>query len=240
MKRSKPFIFPESRILKPRELPGVYRTLRKEFGPQHWWPGETPFEVTVGAILTQNTAWSNVETAIANLKRAGKLSPRALRRISKKQLAGLIRPAGYFNIKTDRLKHFIQFLFNEYGGDVRRMSREEGGRLRDKLLNVKGIGPETADSILLYACQKHFFVIDAYTKRIFSRHRLIDPRPPQGLNRSYEEWQEFFTRALAHKVRGDRKKIALYNDFHAQIVHLGKFFCKSKPRCEICPLRSYL
>lgn len=240
MKHSRPFIFPESRILKPRELGGVYRTLLKAFGPQHWWPGETPFEVIVGAILTQNTAWSNVEKAIKNLKRAEKLSPRALRSLSKKQLAGLIRPAGYFNIKADRLKHFIQFLFEEYSGDVRKMSREKSGPLREKLLRVKGIGPETADSILLYACQKPIFVIDAYTKRIFSRHRLVDSSPLQGLKQGYDDWQEVFTRALWFETKPGRQKVALYNEYHAQIVYLGKHFCNTKPRCETCPLRPYL
>jgi endonuclease-3 related protein len=139
----------------------------------------------------------------------------------------LIRPAGYFNIKANRLKHWISFLFKEYGGNFKGMLRETGEELSKKLLAVKGIGPETADSILLYAAQKPFFVIDAYTKRVFARHRLF------SLDASYEEWQKLFTRALP-------KKVSLYNDFHAQIVAVGKKFCRTRPLCEICPLRRYL
>jgi len=227
MKSSKAFIYPESRTLKKKQLETVYRTLRKALGHQHWWPGQTPFEVTIGAILTQNTAWSNVEKAIANLKKADKLTPRAMRDLPKPQLARLIQPAGYFNLKADRLRHFIDFLFAEYGGHVDRMRREKGDVLRRKLLGVKGIGPETADSILLYAVQKRFFVIDAYTKRIFARHKLYD------LHGSYEGWQRLFTQSLP-------KKIGLYNDYHAQIVMVGKSYCRTKPRCDICPLRVYL
>ncbi len=228
MKSSKPFIFPKSRKLRARELPGVYRTLRRALGPQHWWPGETPFEVMVGAILTQNTAWKNVERAIRNLKKAGVLNPRALHRIPQKKLARLIQPAGYFNIKAERLKHFVKFLFTEYGGRPDIMFHERGAALRRKLLAVKGIGPETADSMLLYAAGKPFFVIDAYTKRIFARHRL------HALEGGYEAWQRQFEEALP-------KRVSLYNDFHAQIVAVGKDYCRTgRPRCEICPLRIYL
>ena len=212
------FFFPKSRRLKPAELFGVYRTLRKARGHQHWWPGRTPFEVIVGAILTQNTAWTNVEKAIRNLKHAYRLTPRALWEISRAELARLIRPAGYFNIKADRLKNFVRFLFATYGGKLDRMFREDGGRLREKLLAVKGIGPETADSILLYAAGKPFFVIDAYTRRIFSRHRLIAPQVlsrPGLLAMDYQAWQDLFAEALPREV-------PLYNDFHAQIVALGK------------------
>lgn len=194
----------------------------------------------IGAILTQNTAWSNVEKAIANLKRAGKLSPAGLRRLSQKKLAALIRPSGYFNIKAGRLKHFIRFLFDEYGGDVKRMSGEEGARLREKLLRVKGIGPETADSILLYAAQKPFFVIDAYTKRIFSRHRLESIKD-SGKGKFYEDWRALFTATLSAAVTHPTKRLDLFNDFHAQIVMLGKNFCKAKrPLCEVCPLSRFL
>lgn len=227
MKSSKRFYYPQSRRLKPRELIRVYRTLRGAFGHQHWWPGQTPFEVMIGAILTQNTAWTHVEKAIGNLKRAGKLNWRALDRISPTRLAQLIRPAGYFNIKADRLKHFIHFLKHEYGGKISKMKTENGARLREKLLAVKGIGEETADSILLYALEKPFFVIDAYTKRVFARHRFHD------LEASYQEWQRKFEEKLPPRVD-------LYNDFHAQIVHVGKNFCRTRPACELCPLQKYL
>ncbi len=212
--------------LRPAELPKVYSVLRKAFGYQHWWPGDTPFEVMVGAILTQNTAWTNVEKAILNLKNSKKLSLNAFRRISKHELARLIRPAGYFNIKADRLKHFVTFFVKEYQGDLRRMRKESLGILRQKLLGVKGIGPETADSILLYALNKRSFVIDAYTKRIFSRHGLASAAE------SYDHWQRIFVKALPHNTR-------LYNDFHAQIVHVGKGFCRKEPRCGLCPLNSF-
>ncbi len=227
MKSSKSFFYPKSRKLRPNELPKVYRTLRQAFGHQHWWPGETPFEVIVGAILTQNTAWTNVEKAIMNLKKNEMLTPEAFRKISEPALARLIRSAGYFNIKASRLKHFIRFLYSEYEGDLDSLCVEKGDPLRQKLLAVKGIGPETADSILLYAAQKPFFVIDAYTKRIFARHRLFP------YERSYESWRHLLQDALPHKV-------SLYNDFHAQIVAVGKRFCRTKPDCGNCPLNRYL
>lgn len=201
--------------------------MRETFGHQHWWPGETTFEVMIGAILTQNTAWSNVEKAILNLKRANQLNVRALSRISRRRLARLIRPAGYFNVKADRLKHFIGFLMREYRGNLKRMSREKGPILRQKLLEVKGIGEETADSILLYAFNKPFFVIDAYTKRIFARHGFYDLHGP------YHDWQKLFEKALP-------KKVPLYNDFHAQIVAIGKNYCRTKPQCDTCPLNKFL
>lgn len=227
MKSLNGLIYPKSRILKPSELPHVYRVLRAKFGHQNWWPGNTPFEIMVGAILTQNAAWTNVEKAIRHLKTRQVLTPRAMQKLSAKSLAQLIRPAGYFNIKADRLKHFLAFLFREYGGDIKRMAKEDGAILRHKLLAVKGIGPETADSILLYALNKPFFVIDAYTKRIFARHRLSRWQNP------YDEWQGLFTKSTP-------RKISLYNDFHAQIVALGKNFCRTKPLCEGCPLYKFL
>ncbi len=227
MKLSKPFIYPQSRKLRREELHSVYQALRKAFGHQHWWPGETPFEVIVGAILTQNTAWTNVEKAIINLKENGKLNPESLRRIAERGLAKLIRPAGYFNVKANRLKHFIRFLYSEYQGRVERLRAERGDALRQKLLAVKGIGPETADSILLYAAQKPYFVIDAYTKRVFARHRLLPRR------HSYDAWQRLFQKALPASV-------SLYNDFHAQIVAVGKRYCRTQPDCANCPLHPFL
>ena len=208
-------------------LRAIYDALHAHFGRRHWWPADSPFEIMVGAILTQNTAWNNVERAIGNLKKAKVLHPKTLFKMSSKKLAALIRPAGYFNIKADRLKQFMAFLFREYGGSIPRMFLENGDTLRKKLLAVKGIGPETADSILLYAGGKRFFVIDAYTKRIFARHKL------HRLDGSYDEWQNIFKDSLS-------KSVGLYNDFHAQIVAVGKDYCRTSPRCDICPLKSFL
>ena len=152
----------------------IYDRLYKRFGPQRWWPAKTPFEVMVGTILTQNTNWVNVEKAINNLKKAKVLNPVKLNKISVKRLAKLIRPAGYFNIKAKRLKNFINFLFSEYKANLKRMKKVDPWGLRTDLLQVNGIGPETADSILLYALNQPVFVVDAYTRRLLSRHNLID------------------------------------------------------------------
>lgn len=202
----------------------IYQRLFKEFGPQHWWPGQTKFEVMVGAILTQNTNWGNVEKAIKNLKQQRVLSPQALKDISPSQLASLIKPAGYFNVKTKRLKNFIEFFWREYNGDIHRMRKEPLSVLRPKLLSVNGIGPETADSILLYALDKPIFVIDAYTKRFLYRHNLA----PQ--NADYHSLQKLFMSSL-------REDVTLFNEYHALIVHLGKHFCRTKALCEGCPLQ---
>jgi len=204
-------------------LTEIYDKMFKHFGPQHWWPGETPFEVMVGAILTQNTNWGNVEKAISNLKGKGVLSPKALEALPPSKLAELIRPAGYFNVKAKRLKNFIHFLVEEYGGSVEKLSDEDLPKLREKLLEVSGIGPETADSILLYAALKKIFVIDQYTYRVLSRHHLI------GEEASYDEMQELMT----HHLPDD---LALYNEYHALLVMVGKHFCKKTPLCEKCPL----
>lgn len=218
--------FPQMRQLKSSELLKVYQLLRKTFGYQDWWPGDSPFEVIVGAILTQNTAWANVEKAIKNLKKARKLSLRALQRISRKKLSVLIRPAGYFNMKADRLKYFLDFLVREYEGNLRQMQHEKRATLRRKLLEVNGIGPETADSILLYALGKKSFVIDAYTRRIFSRHGLAEESD------GYDSWQNIFIKALPQRR-------ALYNDYHAQIVKLAKDYCRKTPDCKNCPLKGF-
>lgn len=204
----------------------IYNKLYKHFGPRHWWPADTPFEVIVGAILTQNTAWSNVERALANLKKEGLLTPKKLYNLDVKRLAQLIRPAGYFNIKSARLKEFLKFLFKRHNGSLKNMFSCGTADLRQQLLAVKGIGPETADSILLYAANKPVFVVDAYTKRIFSRHNLI------GNKADYDEVQRLFM----DKLPRSRK---LYNEYHALIVELGKNICKTKPRCDICPLTAY-
>jgi endonuclease-3 related protein len=207
-----------------KSLMKIYSKLYKAYGPRHWWPGETSFEVMVGAILTQNTSWRNVEKAILNLKGQGFLNPEGLHHLKRSELAHLIKSSGYFRVKTDRLKSFINFLFEEYDGVLRRMRKEQIEELRGKLLQVKGIGPETADSILLYGLKKPIFVVDAYTKRILSRHGVISEKA------SYEEVQGVFMDHLPH----DEK---LFNEYHALFVHLGKTVCKKIPRCDICPLK---
>jgi len=202
----------------------VYEKLYNMYGPQHWWPGDTPFEVIVGAILTQNTNWGNVEKAIANLKTEGLLSPEGLREIHHNHLAMLIRPSGYFNIKAGRLKHFIDHLFKRCDGSLKKMFSKDLKEARRELLEVKGIGPETADSILLYAGQYPIFVIDAYTVRIFQRLGVLTEEV------TYHEAQEIFMDALPHDV-------AMFNEYHALIVRLGKEFCRPLPKCNACPLR---
>lgn len=201
----------------------IYNRLYNAFGPQNWWPGETPFEVIVGAILTQNTSWSNVEKAIKNLKKQKILSPNALSKTKTSKIAGLIRPSGYYNIKAKRLRNFLNFLNSEFNGSLGRLFKTDAQSLRKALLGIKGIGPETADSILLYAANKPFFVIDAYTKRVFSRHGLIKKEA------AYDELQRFFMSNLPRDVQ-------LYNEYHALIVRAGKDLCKKKPECNICPL----
>jgi len=208
-----------------KDLLKMYQKLYQAFGPQHWWPGETPFEIAVGAILTQNTNWGNVEKAIQNLKKQNALSAKAIHTMSAGKLSELIRPAGYFNIKAKRLKSFIGFFMNDYYGNMRRMKNEDMHFLRRKLLSINGIGPETADSILLYALGKPVFVIDAYTKRILSRHGIM------GHDRPYEEFQELFHSSL-------RKDAKLFNEYHALFVRVGKTFCKRRdPLCDECPLK---
>jgi endonuclease-3 related protein len=203
----------------------IYRRLYAYFGPQHWWPGQTPFEVIIGAILTQNTNWTNAERAIDNLKKNKLLIPRRLHRLSPKRLAAIIRSAGYYNIKAKRLKEFLNFLFKLYGGSIKKLSLQDVDSLRPRLLSVNGIGPETADSILLYALDKPVFVVDAYTKRILSRHRIIKE------DAGYEEIQNLFMQNLTPSLR-------LFNEYHALLVKLGKEFClKKNPRCKLCPLK---
>lgn len=196
-------------------------------GPQQWWPGETPFEVVIGAILTQNTNWSNVEKAIKNLKTAGMLSPGGIQELSLPELAQLIRPSGFFNVKARRVKTFINWLFSRYEGNLSSMFAQDLQMLRDELLSVKGIGPETADSILLYAGNLPTFVVDAYTHRILSRHGFISEES------TYDEMKTFFEENLP-------KDVKLYNEYHALLVNIGKMFCKPKKVCEQCPLRDLL
>lgn len=205
------------------QLNDIYDLLFERFGPQKWWPGDTPFEVMVGAILTQNTNWANVERAIANLKKAKALAPDKLHKLDIRKLAELIRPAGYFNIKAGRLKSFIDWLFENYAGKLQNLKKVPTDRLRRELLSIKGVGPETADSILLYALSRVVFVVDAYTARIASRHRLIDE------DADYHRIQATFESNLPCDVQ-------LFNEYHALLVRLGKEFCRPTPRCHGCPL----
>lgn len=200
------------------QLLTVYRQLIDRYGPQHWWPGETPFEVMLGAVLTQNTAWSNVEKAIDNLKALGRLSLDALLMMPQDMLADQIRPAGYFNVKAERLLNLCRFL--DQHSDLEAL---DTGRLRNRLLSVHGIGPETADDILLYAYGRPVFVIDAYTRRLFARLGLIEQ------DCGYEPLRARFEGALGPDA-------ALFNEYHALIVVHGKTHCKSKPVCTGCPL----
>lgn len=200
------------------------------FGPQHWWPGDTPLEVAVGAILTQNTNWSNVERAITNLKRARALSVRRIHVMPQYDLASLIRPAGYFNVKAVRVKEFIGFLVENHRGSLKSLGRVGMPELRETLLGIHGIGQETADSIILYAFEQPVFVIDAYTKRILSRHGILDSDQP------YESFQGLFHAAWPPAVN-EEKITSFFNEYHALFVKLGKDFCRPRnPRCGQCPL----
>ncbi|MBE7559689.1 endonuclease III domain-containing protein [bacterium] len=210
-----------------RTLLKYYHRLRARFGHRSWWPGETRIEIIVGAILTQNTAWKNVTLALDNLKRERILSVPGLRSVSETRLAQLIRSSGYFNQKARHVKEFIRFLDEHYGGSLARMARAETSVLRRQLLSVRGIGPETADSILCYAFDRPVFVIDAYTKRVLVRHQLT------AENATYAELQELMMANLPADA-------ALFNDYHAQFVAVGHLYCKPKPQCESCPLREFL
>ncbi len=202
----------------------VFDRLLAAFGPQGWWPAETPFEVMVGAVLTQNTAWVNVERAMAALKASGTFGPEALLQMPDRALAALIRPAGFLHIKTRRLKAFLNYFVMRYAGDAARMQAAPAAALRRELLGVHGVGPETADCILLYALEKPSFVVDAYTRRIFSRLGLV------AQDVDYHRLQQRFTDALPEDVM-------LYKEYHALIVALGKHICRPKPRCGRCPLQ---
>ena len=213
-------------------------------GHQGWWPGDTPFEICVGAILTQNTAWTNVEKAIANLKRAKALTPRKMFALPVSELAELIRPAGYYNMKADRLRHFLDLLLHQYGGRLQRLFAGDTPTVRDRLLAIKGIGPETADSMLLYAGNHASFVIDAYTKRIFQRHQWWNGNGLQAAAKAhsrdeYDSLQRLCQTTLNHRSAAER--LDYWQDYHAQLVVIGKDFCKTKnPRCDVCPLKSLL
>ncbi|WP_320169907.1 endonuclease III domain-containing protein [Maridesulfovibrio sp.] len=205
-----------------------FRELSDSIGPCNWWPGETPFEIAVGAILVQNTNWANVEKAIKNLKAANGLTPAGLRKFSPDELQELIKPSGFFRMKAQRLDNFLAFLENNSAECITDLTDRDTSSLRQDLLSVNGIGPETADSILLYALNKPVFVVDAYTRRIFNRHMLI----PEDI--AYEELQDFFMDVLEEDVD-------LYNEYHALLVVTAKRWCKkSNPDCDNCPLRRFL
>ncbi len=208
-------------------LTEMFNLLLDHFGPQNWWPAETELEMMIGAVLTQNTNWKNVETAIQNLKNRGLISLEHLFSVAEADLAQEIRPAGYYNIKAGRLKNMIHFVMDQYNGDLSTLLDDEPQALRQGLLSVKGIGPETADSILLYAARRPVFVIDAYTHRILRRHRIVDDRA------SYHELQQIFTKSLP-------KNAEYFNEFHALIVQTGKNYCRKTPLCSHCPLEKWL
>jgi len=200
----------------------IYNKLYKSFGPQHWWPAKTKFEVMVGAILTQNTAWGNVEKAIASLRKENLLSPQKLLRLPLRHMASLIKSCGYYNVKAKRLKNFLKFIKKK--GGVAKLFKEDPFVLRRELLEVNGVGEETADSILLYAGNLPFFVVDAYTKRILYRHNLIDKKA------DYAHVQKLFMDNL-------KRDADLFNEYHALLVKVGKHYCKKKADCGNCPLK---
>jgi endonuclease-3 related protein len=205
----------------------IYRRLWGAFGPQGWWPGETAFEVLVGAVLVQNTAWKNVERAIGNLREANLLDPHALGAVALPDLAELIRPAGYFRLKARRLKNLLDFVLNEHGGSLDAMFAVNLPDLREQLLRVNGVGPETADSILLYAGQLPTFVVDTYTARVLKRHGWIEPEA------GYHAIKEYFESNLDGNVE-------LFNEYHALLVRVGHLHCRKTPKCEECPLNDLL
>lgn len=207
----------------PKRIPAIYRALRDAFGPQHWWPADTPWEVIVGAILTQSAAWTNVEKAMANLKAAGVTTCADVHHTSQGDLASLVRPSGYYNSKANKLKSFAAHVYVNHGGSLECMLSQPVEVLRPELLGIHGVGPETADSILLYAAGQPVFVVDAYSRRIASRLGLAPG------NASYDQLQALFTGNLP----GDP---GLFNEYHALLVVLGKSVCRKRPGCESCPL----
>ncbi len=206
-----------------KSLMEIYNLLLSSFGPQNWWPAETELEMMVGAVLTQNTSWNNVEKAILNLKEKSLLSIQNLSQIPSSLLAEYIRPSGYYNLKAKRLKNLINCIVNKYNGDITTLFSLDTETIREELLMVKGIGLETADSIVLYGAERPLFVVDTYTHRIVTRHGLIEEEA------GYNDLQSFFMDNLSHDVD-------LFKEFHALIVKTGKDFCRKKPSCSECPL----
>lgn len=201
----------------------IYVLLRERFGPRSWWPAKSPFEVCVGAVLTQNTAWKNVVKAIDNLKAASSLDPWVVYHMAPDELAKLIRPAGYYNVKARRLRNFVVPLVERHNGELSRLFAAPVAELRADLLSINGIGKETADSIILYAARKPIFVVDAYTKRVLQRHSMVSSAA------DYDSVQELFHSNLPFDE-------PLFNDFHAQFVAAGHYYCRRQPLCEQCPL----
>ncbi len=215
-------------MTREQTLLSIYHTLFDSLGPSRWWPGETPFEVCLGAILTQNTNWSNVEKALNRLKARDLLDPRLIVKLDVDELGAIIRPAGYFRVKAGRILNFLDYLGDRAGWDFEVLKKQPLEDLRSELLEIKGIGPETADSMLLYAFEKPSFVVDAYTGRICSRHCLT----PEDI--SYEELRCFFMDVLP-------PDIPLMNEYHALLVRVGKNWClKKEGRCKTCPLQPFL
>jgi endonuclease-3 related protein len=206
-----------------RILPNIYQHLFTKYGPQHWWPAEEPFEVIVGAILTQSAAWTNVEKAIKNLKQAGVLKPDALRKLPQDKLAELIHACGYYNAKTRKLKAFMEWFGERYNDNLNKLFAEDTGELRKQLLVIYGVGEETADAILLYAGNKPVFVIDAYTRRIMGRAEITPQKD------RYAGWQKLFMDNL-------KADATLFNEYHALLVKLGKEVCRTRPLCRQCCL----
>jgi endonuclease-3 related protein len=206
-----------------QRLLNIFRTLLSSFGKRNWWPGETELEIIVGAILTQNTSWKNVEKAINNMKAQGVLDVDTLHTITKDQLGEIIKPSGFYNQKSSRLKLFINVLHEKFNKSIYNLKYYDTNDLRNLLLGISGIGPETADSILLYALNRPVFVVDAYTKRFLKNHRLYDG------NEKYDDVQQFFMTNLPHDTY-------LFNEFHALIVCLCQNYCKNVPECIMCPL----
>jgi endonuclease-3 related protein len=202
----------------------LYRALGRRFGPQHWWPGRTAYEIAAGAILTQHTAWTNAARALAALRARRQLTPAGVLGLGQAELARLVRPAGTYRLKARALLAFTRWLARRFGGHFEGMRRAPLGPLRRELLAIPGLGPETADAILLYAAGRHVLVADAYVRRVLARHRLI--RPSAG----YEEARAFLEAHLPSDPR-------LFNEFHALLVAIGKTYCRTVPRCERCPLK---
>lgn len=209
-----------------QRLMEMFDLLLNHFGPQNWWPAENELEIMVGAVLTQNTNWKNVEKALGNLREGNLLSLDALHSVTSTSLAESIKPAGCYNVKATRLKNLISFIMGKYSGDISRFLKEETEGLRDGLLSVRGIGPETADSIVLYAAQRPVFIVDTYTHRILHRHDFVEDQV------TYHDLQELFMDNLPDDVE-------LFNEFHALIVKTGKEFCRRRPKCGICPLEQW-
>jgi endonuclease III related protein len=212
----------------PHTLQLAYERILAAFGPQHWWPGETPLEIVIGAVLVQNTAWKNVQRAIANLRDEGLLDVDTLVKLPVEELAEVIRPAGYFRVKARRLHNLLSFVDGQYGGSLDAMFRADLATLREQLLGVHGVGPETADAILLYAGGLPTFVVDTYAHRVLARHGWI------GYEADYHEIQEHFASSLPPDAK-------LYNEYHALLVRVGKEYCrKTGPKCDACPLADML